>query len=482
LFKEFESYSLFFTKFLLIVHFLAFFSFFSGCANQLPPGGGEEDKEPPKIVTQNPLPNSLNYNGNSITLEFDKYVDRRSLQDAFLISPPMGGDINYDWSGKEVEITFSKKFSSVGLNKTFVITLNSTLKDLHGNSLTQPINFAFSTGPKIDKAGISGKIINNEGKMISIFAYKLTTIDTEYNPTKKLADYITESSINGEYHLSNLSPGLYRVIAVFDEDKNFLYTAEREDYGVLSRDLNISDTEKFTDRNFNLNKISHKKDSAVTDISGYFKDSLDIIYTSIENESKSVLPDQSIFIYFNKFRPSREDFVRGLNVSNGKGTNVKIIFNWLNDSLVEVFAVNKFEFNESYTLSFKINTAKDSTYNFILKYTIISQNSFGELKGFVRNKNVEDSLLIPVHFDLVSKEIRPEIKYSFDIFDTVFNFKNIAEADYTLFAYIDMNRNGKFDFGNPFPFEYSEPFYLYPHDVTIRGGWAVEDVIIDFKK
>ena len=150
----------YFIKILYLGYFLFISCLIQGCANQLPPGGGEEDKEPPKIVSQNPKPNSLNYQGNSITLKFDKWIDRRSLQDAFLISPPMGKDVKYNWSGKEVEIIFPKSFISIYPNKTFVVTINSSLTDLHGNSLTRPICFAFSTGPLIDKGNISGSVVN----------------------------------------------------------------------------------------------------------------------------------------------------------------------------------------------------------------------------------------------------------------------------------------------------------------------------------
>ena len=468
---------------LIILLFWVALSFIiSGCANQLPPGGGEEDKVPPKVISQYPKSNTLNFSGKSLTLEFDKYVDRRSLQDAFFISPPMGNDVEFNWSGKEVEISYPKSFASVAPNKTFVVTLNSSLKDIHGNTLTEPIMFAFSTGPIIDKAGIQGKVANNEGRMISIFAYRLTDIDSNYNPTKKFADYISQTSTAGDYKLSNLSPGRYRVIAVYDDDKNYLYTSDREDYGVLSGDLKINDTEVITNQNYFLKKVSNKDTVQEHDVSNYFKDSLNIVSTSIENNSKSILPDQSIFFFFNKYKPSREDFVHNLVVADDKGTSVKMVFNWLNDSLVEAFAANKFEFNKSYTASIKLKTVQDSTYNFSIRFTVISPNSFGELKGTIKNRNVSDTLSSLVHFELVSKDLRPEIKYSFDVNDSVFNFKNLMEADYTLFTYIDLNGNGKFDYGSAYPFVSSEPFYVYPKEISIRGGWAVEDVVINFQR
>ena len=454
----------------------------SGCANQLPPGGGEEDKVAPKLVSQYPPPNTLNYNGKSIKLKFDKYVDRRSLQDAFFISPPMGNEVEFDWSGKEVEIKYTKAFSRVGPNKTFVVTVNSTLKDIHGNPLTPPISFAFSTGDKIDKGNISGTVVNNDGKLISIFAYKLNGIDSEYNPSKKFADYISETTTTGEYKISNMGPGLYRFIAVYDEDKNLLYTTDREDFGVLSRDILINDSESIRGINFYMKKVSGQYELQSSDLSLFYRDSLEVVFTSIENGSKTVLPDQSIFIYFNKYRPTREDFVRSFSFKDINGNQVKNIFNWLNDSLVEVFPANKFEMDKSYNLSFKLNKTKDSTYDFLMDFSTVSHNSFGEMKGSIINKNLTDTLPLLVQFEMTSKTLRPEVKYSFQSSDTTFNFKSMVEADYTLFAYIDLNMDNKFDYGKAFPFEFSEPFFLYPKDISIRGGWAVEDVTVDFKR
>ena len=471
------------TLYIKRLFFLIFCCFLlSSCANQLPPGGGEEDKEPPKLVSQYPPRNTLNYRGKSITLKFDKYVDRRSLQDAFFISPPMGNDVEFDWSGKEVEIKYPKSFGEVGPNKTFVVTVNSTLKDIHGNSLTPPISFAFSTGNKIDKAGISGYVVNNDGKLVSVFAYKLTGVDSEYNPTKKFADYISETTTNGDYKLSNLGPGLYRVISVSDEDKNLLYTADREDYGVLSRDILINDSENISGINFYLKKVSGQSEQQGPDISLFYRDSIEAVFTSIENESKTVLPDQSIFIYFNKYKPSREDFVKSFALKDAIGNPIKNVFNWVNDSLVEVFPSNKFELDRSYNLSFKLNKTKDSTYDFTMSFSTVSHNSFGEMKGAILNKNITDSLPVVVQFELTTKTLRPEVKYVFSTADSTFNFKNMVEADYTLFSYIDLNMNNKFDYGKAYPFECSEPFFLYPHDISIRGGWAVEDVMVDFKR
>ena len=472
-----------FKSILVIFSLLVILLLFKGCANQLPPGGGEEDKTPPKLVSQSPKPNSLNFKQNGITLEFDEYVDRRSLQEAFHISPPVTGEVSYDWSGKEVEISFEKPLWQTEPNKTFVVTINSGLTDIKGNALTSPITFAFSTGPKIDKAGISGFVFNKEEKPVTILAYKLGLTDSSYNPTKNLADYITEASSEGKYDLTNLSPGKYRVIAIEDEDRNLLYTSERESYAVLPVDESLEDSTVLTGIDFYLKKVvSGAAPPDEVDLSDFFKDSLDFVYCSIENDTRSVLPSQSLFFFFNKNKPTREQFINSFLIKDDAGNPLQVVYNWENDSLVEIFPPGKFGYAKDYTASFKINYGKDSVYNYELKFKTVSANSFGEIKGSVRylQNKIEGLESLPVYAELISYDIKPAVKYAFKVSDTTFVFKNIFEADYSLFSYIDRNRNEKYDYGNPYPFEFSEPFYVYPQKISAKGGWAIENVILKF--
>jgi hypothetical protein len=214
----------------------------SGCANQQPPGGGEEDKIPAKVRIISPKPNSIQFRGNSLIFEFDEYVDRRSFQDAFRISPQVKGDLEFEWGAKDVEVKFPTDLYKIDPNKTFVVNISTGLKDIRGNSIAQAVNFAFSTGSKIDMGRIEGKAYNNNNKIIAVFAYDVNS-SKGYDPSKNLPDYLTESSAEGIYSLTNLAPGKYRVISLLDDDRNLLFTAERENFGVLPFDVVIADSE-----------------------------------------------------------------------------------------------------------------------------------------------------------------------------------------------------------------------------------------------
>jgi hypothetical protein len=467
---------------LFIYSILVEFVVFIGCANQQPPGGGEEDKIPPKLIFHQPAGNSLNFTGNSLILEFDEYVDNRSFQDAFHISPPYKGEVTFEWSGKEVEIVFEKPLWMTNPNKTFVVTINSVLTDIRGNKLTTPISFAFSTGPKIDMSEISGQVFNNNEKQISVLAYKLGLDESDFDPTQNLADFITETSSDGKYNLTNLSPGKYRLLALDDEDLNMFYTSERESFGVLSSDIALDDSAAVKNINFYL-KIAGESGKPEDEIkvSEFFKDSLDIVYSSVENNSRNVLPGQSIFFFFNKNKPARGDFVNSFSIKTGDGVTEKIVFNWKNDSLVEIFPPDDFSFNKTYDISFKINISRDTVYNYNLEFRTVTVNSFGEINGVIKKPSGANVENLPVYVNLTSRNIKPEVKYDFSVSDTVFSLKSIFEADYGLFSYIDKNLNGIYDFGNPYPFDYSEQFFIYPQSIGAKGGWVIENVFINFR-
>lgn len=449
-----------------------------GCANQQPPGGGNEDKYPPKIVYQKPLKNTLNYKGNSIFIEFDEYVDKRSFQDALRISPPFEGEITYQWSGKEVEVVLPYLIDGKESKKTYVVSIGSGLQDIHGNSLKQPVQFAFSTGSTIDKAGISGRVANNDGKVISILAYRLTLGESDYNPAKNIANYITETDSAGLYTLTNLSPGIYRVIAVFDDDKNLLYTSEREDYGVLRDDITLKDSLVIGNVNFFIRQLKQEAENKnKLDPAGFYKDSLSLVYTSIEDNSKNVLPDESIFFVFNKVKPSRVDIINSFRMKDENNSDGKVVFNWHNDTLLEIFAPGKFGLSKTYRIAFNITLGKDSIYNYVLKFKTPSTNSFGEITGIVKRSG--NAAVIA---ELISNDEKRKLKYTNSIIDSVFVFKGILEGEYSLFSFVDRNMDGIYDYGNPFPFAYSELFFLYPREIDVKGGWAVENVIIDFSE
>jgi hypothetical protein len=215
-----------------------------GCANQQPPDGGPVDMTPPMIVSTYPDSSSrLNFNDTKLRIAFDRYVDERSFEESIFISPYLG-NLEFDWSGSEVEITFSEKLRS---KTTYVVNIGTDIKDrFRGQmNMTKAYTLAFSTGSEIDRGGIEGVVYpihNSEGASgVMIFAYKLDAMNPDtLNPMTDKPDFITQTGKGGDFFLHYIPFGSYRIFAVRDEYRNLVYDREADEYGVPSNLIRVT--------------------------------------------------------------------------------------------------------------------------------------------------------------------------------------------------------------------------------------------------
>ena len=224
---------------------------FFSCANQLPPTGGVIDKIPPEIIEVSPANGTVNFDGNSVEITFSEYVDKRSVQNSVFISPAVEGEIEYDWSGKSLEIIFPSKLKA---NTTYTITIGTDVEDINNrNNMAQSFALNFSTGEKIDKNKISGKVYDDNPLGTYVFSYKVNA-DTIPALSRQKPDYISQVGKDGKFEISGLGKGKYFLTAVKDELRNYLYEAGEDAIGLPSQfytfgenDTLISDINFFID-------------------------------------------------------------------------------------------------------------------------------------------------------------------------------------------------------------------------------------------
>jgi hypothetical protein len=265
--------------------------FLSNCANQLPPGGGEVDKIPPKILNVYPANGTINFKDDYFELEFSEYVERRSLQDAIFISPAIEGALDLDWSGKSVRVNFPSKLRD---STTYVVTIGTDVVDYNNrNRMAESFNFAFSTGNEIDKRIISGKVYGEKPAGIMIFAYKLGS-DTA-NPFSHKPGFISQTGNDGSFKLLGLGKGIYRVFAVKDEYRDLLFQPEQDLIGMPYKDISLAkDDTLFNPLNFFLTKVDTIKPQF---ISASMTDRFHILINFTEEVDSSVIKTKNFFIY-----------------------------------------------------------------------------------------------------------------------------------------------------------------------------------------
>ncbi len=231
-FPQFLLYKLFKVfSFLVIVFAL------SNCAKQVAPSGGPVDKTPPTVIATNPENETTNFNGDEIDITFSEYVDKSSVRSAIFISPTINNK-SFDWSGKEVAISFT---DTLKRNTTYTVIVGTGVKDLNNrNKMASPYIFSFSTGGKIDKGKIKGRLFDRNPKGVMIFAYR--EVGDTINPAKQKPDFISESGEDGKFELTGLSNGKYRIFAVNDKNGNLLFDSANEKIGIQSEPYLLTDS------------------------------------------------------------------------------------------------------------------------------------------------------------------------------------------------------------------------------------------------
>jgi len=233
------------------------------CANQLPPTGGEVDLIPPKIEEVFPENGTTNYDKDYFEIEFSEYVDKRSVNEAIFISPFIEGALDFSWTGKSLEVTFPEELKK---DVTYTITIGTDVVDLNNkNRMAESFTFSFSTGNKIDKKIISGRVYGKEKEGIFIYAYKMNGVTDSLLNRKP--DYVSQTGVEGNYSLRGLGEGDYRIFAVKDQFRDYLFQQDQDEIGVPFKDIILTNEDSlFTDLNFLLFNADTTKPRLVSGI------------------------------------------------------------------------------------------------------------------------------------------------------------------------------------------------------------------------
>ena len=270
--------------------FYLFLFFLIGCANQLPPGGGEVDRIPPEVVSVIPSDGMTNFKDDYLEIEFSEYVDKRSFQDALFISPFIEGGMDYSWTGTTVTVEFKEPLKK---DITYTVNVGSDVVDLNNkNRMANSYTFTFSTGDKIDKRMITGKVYAEKPEGVLIYAYRLgTETDTLL---KSKPDYVSQTGNTGNYELKGLGESDYRVFAVLDQYRDLIYDLDQDLIGIPYQDVSlIAEDTLFTDLNFKLFKADT---TAPRLFKGIMTDEKHILVTLSEEIDKQLITPSNFFL------------------------------------------------------------------------------------------------------------------------------------------------------------------------------------------
>lgn len=209
----------------------------NACASISMPQGGPKDVKPPKVLYTIPNQQQTNFTGKKLIIAFDEKIDISKLKDKVLITPSYYGEFELETSGKKLII---KLLDSLQKDKTYTIDFQDGLKDLHEGNTIKNYKLIFSTGDEIDSAIIIGNVQDTYTKdRIKNSLVALYTISDTIDPEVKRPTYYSYTNDLGQFNITGIKSGRYRLYSFLDLNKNKKLDVKTEKIAFYSDTLEL---------------------------------------------------------------------------------------------------------------------------------------------------------------------------------------------------------------------------------------------------
>lgn len=194
----------------------------SGCANRgIGPQGGPKDTIPPQVVKETPLNGSINFRGNKIEVVFNEYLQLDNVQSNLLVSPPQQVPPEVSAVGKKLQITLQEELKD---STTYTLDFGNAICDYTEKNPLTGYTFAFATGDRIDSLEVYGVVVNAED-LNPISGLYVGLHENIEDPAFSTIPFtrVARTDTLGQFGIRNLRGGSYRLYALQDQSRDFLY-------------------------------------------------------------------------------------------------------------------------------------------------------------------------------------------------------------------------------------------------------------------
>ena len=307
---------------------------FTGCASIASLSGGPKDVTPPKLDSLKSTPNfQTRYRPEKAILYFDEWINLRN-PNQILVSPPLLKNPHIRQRGKHISIEFDKT-DTLRENTTYNLNFGNSIVDFTEGNPVSNFSFIFSTGDMIDSLEFRGRVKNayddkpEKDMLVMLYDQEEDSVVIKSKPY-----YFAYTNESGDFRITHIKEGYFKVFALKDANANYLYDNVSEKIGFIDTMIFITyDTLK---KNILINVFQPDiplqiKDKGITDygkISLVFSrkpDSLRVIDSSVKILEKEILKD-STFLWFDASEPhdsiqltlKSEDRIDTLNIKSRK--------------------------------------------------------------------------------------------------------------------------------------------------------------------
>ena len=191
------------------------------CANMAAPTGGAYDIDPPVVRRASPDFNSLNTTPSRIEIEFDENIKIESPTEKVIVTPPQRNMPVISSIGRRAVVELNDTLLP---NTTYTIDFTDAIVDNNEGNPLENFVYSFSTGDQLDTLAISGRVLNAEdlepvsGIYVGIHS---NFADTAF--TNVPFERISRTDSRGAFTVRGMAPGKYKVFALDDLNRDYMY-------------------------------------------------------------------------------------------------------------------------------------------------------------------------------------------------------------------------------------------------------------------
>jgi hypothetical protein len=205
--------------------------FASSCANIASPNGGPYDETPPRFIRSTPMPLQTNFKGRRIEIIFDELIQIEKPSENVIITPPQENLPVIRTAGKKITVELKDTLIA---DVTYTIDFTNSISDNNEKNVLENFSFAFSTGDVIDSLEVSGYVLNasNLEPMPGILVgLHRDLADSAFTTTRFFRT--SKTNERGKFTIRNVAEGTYRIYALNDVNRDYLFDQPGEDIAFL---------------------------------------------------------------------------------------------------------------------------------------------------------------------------------------------------------------------------------------------------------
>ena len=417
-----------------------------GCANIIPPTGGDRDSLPPILVNASPANATKEFKAKKITFTFDEYVELQSVQENLIVSPTpeLFPKVNSKLKTVTIEI-----LDTLEPNTTYAYNFGKSIKDVNEGNVLKGFNYIFSTGSVIDSMELTGKVLLAEtGAVDSTLIVMLHRNGNDSAVIKENPRYVTTLDSNGNFRFRNLAAGTYYAYALKDDTRSRRYLSEGQIFG-------FSDDPVYVGPNplpLELHAYIEKKDAGTTS-------PLSI------NRGAATRADAGKLKYTTSLGVAQQDLTKDLTISFEhplKNFDSSLLLFSTDSTFIpeKNFTLELDSLNKKITL--KTSWKPGTLYNLVIQEKFAEDTLGNKLSKpdtlRIDTRRLSDYSSLRLNFTNADLSKNPVLFFklgsllmnSFPLTSSVFYQQLFLPGDYDLKILFDDNKNGKWDPGKFF--------------------------------